>query len=199
MKIGDLVQSVQYGLSHKLSENGAGIPILRMNNIGRDGFLNLSEMKTIEIDRKEADKFMLSPGDILFNRTNSRELVGKTAIYDADFKSVFASYLIRINVNRRIATPNFVWRYLNTGYMKRLLFKMARGAIGQANINSFELKQIPTYLPPKELQQQFEDIVEMVRKIRNARRECHHNVKVFISSLTERIFKGNFDFNSIKL
>ncbi|MFX9665250.1 restriction endonuclease subunit S, partial [Acinetobacter baumannii] len=70
-------------------------PILRMNNL-EDGRINTSDLKYIDLDRDDFEKFRLRKGNVLFNRTNSYELVGKTAIFNIDGEFVFASYLIRL-------------------------------------------------------------------------------------------------------
>ena len=87
-RLGEIVKNVQYGTSSKSQENGL-IPVLRMGNITRDG--NISYEKLVfTSDKKEIENYKLYEGDILFNRTNSAELVGKTAIYLAERESIFA-------------------------------------------------------------------------------------------------------------
>ena len=68
---------------------------------------------------------------------------------------MFASYFIRLRTDARRALPEYLWAFLNSRASKVRLFAMARGAIGQANINSKELKAIPLPLPPMPLQQRF--------------------------------------------
>jgi type I restriction enzyme, S subunit len=71
----------------------------------------------------------------LFNRTNSRELVGKTGIWDGQLeRAVAASYLIRVRVNEQRVRPRFVWAWMNMPFFKRLLEGQCRHAIGMANI-----------------------------------------------------------------
>ncbi len=70
--------------------------------------------------------------------------------------AVAASYFIRLRVKSDCLAPHYLWAFMNTGHMKRVLFETARGAIGQANINSKELKAFRLPLPPTDLQRQFE-------------------------------------------
>ncbi len=91
---------VQYGSSAKTSEELGGIPVLRMINITSDGRLNLEELKCLPENHAEFPDLLLQAGDLLFNRTNSPELVGKSAVYQGrPFPCSFASYLIRVRVN----------------------------------------------------------------------------------------------------
>ena len=77
-----------------------------------------------------------SKGDILFNRTNSRELVGKTAIFDLDGDYTFAGYLVRLITNNKICNPYFLAAFMNLPPIKQKIRLMARGSVGQANINA---------------------------------------------------------------
>ncbi len=107
-KIGDIVKKTQYGISKAMNTEKKGFPILRMDNITYDGHLDIANLKYIEIDRKITEIYLLNKGDILFNRTNSKELVGKTTTFNIDGEYVFASYLIRLVPDRSIVVPEFI-------------------------------------------------------------------------------------------
>lgn len=151
--IRDIVTEVRYG-SSRPAVDGGKYPYLRMNNITYGGELDLSDTKRIDIPDNELDKCTVRRGDILFNRTNSKELVGKTCVYDRDEMMVLAGFVIRIRVKDRIL-PEFLSAFLNTDFSKQMLLGMCKTAIGQANINAQELQNIGLYLPPVELQQCF--------------------------------------------
>ena len=151
--IRDIVTEVRYG-SSRPAVDGGKYPYLRMNNITYGGELDLSDTKRIDIPDNELDKCTVRRGDILFNRTNSKELVGKTCVYDRDEMMVLAGFVIRIRVKDRIL-PEFLSAFLNTDFSKQMLLGMCKTAIGQANINAQELQNIGLYLPPVELQQRF--------------------------------------------
>ena len=76
-RIGDVVSDVHYGTSAKASDNGKYVYI-RMNNITYEGALDLSDIKRIDVADSEIENYIVRYGDVLFNRTNSRDLVGKT-------------------------------------------------------------------------------------------------------------------------
>ena len=150
--IRDLVTEVRYGSSRKAAEGDSGkYPYLRMNNITYSGELDLSDTKTIDIPDEELDKCTVRRGDLLFNRTNSKELVGKTCVYNRDELMVLAGFVVRVRLNEK-ALPEFVSAFMNTTFSKQMLLGMCKAAIGQANINAQELQNIGIYIPPIELQ-----------------------------------------------
>lgn len=155
VELGDVLDSAQYGTSQKANEAGQGVPTIRMGNVTASGELDTSNLKHIALEGKEYLNAELRAGDILFNRTNSKELVGKTGLWDGRFEAVAASYFIRLRVNREKMTPEYVWCFMNTPHMKKVLFNTARGAIGQSNINAKELRSFRLPLPTKELQDRF--------------------------------------------
>ena len=152
-KIQDVVSDVRYGSSRPAVEDGK-YPYLRMNNITYSGELDLRDTKQIDIPDSELDKCTVRRGDVLFNRTNSKELVGKTCVYNRDELMVLAGFVIRVRINERIR-PEVLSAFLNMDFSKRMLIGMCKTAIGQANINAKELQNIDLYIPPIELQDQF--------------------------------------------
>ena len=162
--IRDLVTEVRYGSSRKAAEGNSGkYPYLRMNNITYGGELDLTDTKTIDIPDEELDKCTVQRGDLLFNRTNSKELVGKTCVYNRDEMMVLAGFVVRVRLNDR-ALPEFVSTFMNTDFSKQMLLGMCKAAIGQANINAQELQNIGIYIPPIEAQQDFVFFKEQVDK-----------------------------------
>ena len=151
--IRDIVADVRYG-SSRPAVKGGKYKYLRMNNITYDGELDLSEIKYIDIPDSELSKCTVRRGDVLFNRTNSKELVGKTCVYDQDEMMVLAGFVIRIRVNDRVL-PEFLAAFLNTKRSKKMLLGMCKAAIGQANINAQEMQNINLYIPPIEYQDRF--------------------------------------------
>ncbi len=157
VSLGELLRAADYGSSTKASETGTGLPLIRMGNVTYAGDLDLSSLKYVDLEPNEAARYSLETGDILFNRTNSKELVGKTGLWDGSINAVAASYFIRLRVNLQRAIPFYLWALMNTHHMKRVLFETARGAIGQANINSKELKAFSVPVPPRDTQVRFEE------------------------------------------
>ncbi|WP_185172961.1 restriction endonuclease subunit S [Rothia nasimurium] len=143
--IGDLAESTQYGTSAKAGATGE-YPVLRMGNITDDGKLDLSDLKYMDLSPKEVEKYTVRKGDLLFNRTNSKEKVGKAAVVLTDEKLAYAGYLVRV----RFKNPDhahFVAAFLNSDYGRKLRRKLAKTAVNQANINAKELTKIPIIEP----------------------------------------------------
>ena len=134
-----------------------------MNNITFNGELDLRDIKQIDVPESELPKCTVQFGDVLFNRTNSKELVGKTCVYDRNETMVLAGFVIRVRVNSRVL-PEFLSSFLNTDFSKRMLLEMCKTAIGQANINSQEMQNIEIYIPPIDLQHKFVEFKQQVNK-----------------------------------
>ena len=152
-RIGDVVSDVHYGTSAKASDNGKYVYI-RMNNITYEGALDLSDIKRIDVADSEIENYIVRYGDVLFNRTNSRDLVGKTCVFDRKNPMIIAGYIIRLRMNG-LVLPEYLSLFMNTRYAKKLLFSMAKGAVGQANINAKELQDISIIIPPIDEQREF--------------------------------------------
>ena len=160
--IGDIVTEVKYGTSNPAVDGGK-YAYLRMNNLTYDGHLDLSDLKRIDIPENEIEKCIVRKGDVLFNRTNSIELVGKTCVFDLDEDMVIAGYIIRVRLKPNML-PLVLSSFMNTDALKKKLRDMAKGAVNQANINAQELQAINVYLPPLDLQTQFADFVQQIDK-----------------------------------
>ena len=161
--IRDVVTEVKYGTSKPAVEGGT-YKYLRMGNITYDGHLDLTDLKYIDIPDSELDKCAVKKGDVLFNRTNSKELVGKTCVYNLDETMVIAGYIIRVRVNNRVL-PEYLSAVLNSSYGKKTLAEMCKAIVGQANINAQELQNIQILIPPIELQHKFLNVLRYTEKI----------------------------------
>lgn len=184
--IGDIVTEVKYGTSKPAVEGGK-YPYLRMNNLTYDGHLDLTNLKMIDIPDSEIEKCIVHRGDVLFNRTNSIELVGKTCVFDKDEDMVIAGYIIRVRL-KSIMLPIVLSYFMNTDALKKRLRNMAKGAVNQANINAQEFKSINIYLPPIELQTQFADFVKQVDKSRVAIQNDLEQAQMLFDSLMQEYF-----------
>jgi type I restriction enzyme S subunit len=144
--MGDFLTEAQYGMSVKGGESGR-CPILRMTN-QVNGRISPTKLQYAEISDRELANFRVERGDILFNRTNSFELVGRTAIFNLPGEYVFASYLIRLRTLAEQLDPFFLNLYLNAEATQRRLKGIATRAISQSNISATRLKGFPVPVPP---------------------------------------------------
>lgn len=146
VKIGDCLLKSQYGISISMNEDGDGFPIYRMNEI-HNMLCDFSVAKYAKVSSSEKENFSLKDRDVLFNRTNSFEWVGRTGIFyktdNIDF--IFASYLVRFVPNENMILPEYLTTYLNTKYGIWDLKRRARQSINQTNINPEEVKE--TFIP----------------------------------------------------
>jgi type I restriction enzyme S subunit len=186
--IRDLVSTANYGTSAKAQEDG-DYPYLRMNNITYDGAMDFSSLKYISLEDKDKPKYLVKKGDILFNRTNSKELVGKTGLYNEDKEMVIAGYLIRLRTNAR-ANPYFIWGHMNSKHGKSVLMHMCKSIIGMANINAQELQNIKIVLPPITLQNQFADRIQLIEQQKQQAQASLEKSEALFNSLLQRAFTG---------
>ena len=184
--IGDIVTEVKYGTSRPAVDGGK-YPYLRMNNLTYDGHLDLTDLKRIDIPDNEIEKCIVRKGDVLFNRTNSVELVGKTCVFDESEDMVIAGYIIRVRL-KPVMLPIVLSRFMNTDALKKKLRDMAKGAVNQANINAQELKSINMYLPPLALQQQFAAFVEQTDKSKLAVKQVLEKAETLKKALMQEYF-----------
>lgn len=143
--LGRLVSSVEYGSSTKSDTQGQ-IPVLRMGNL-QSGKIDWADLVYTSNER-EISKYQLRSGDVLFNRTNTIDLVGKTSIYNGERPAIFAGYLIRIKADKSLLNSRFLNYILNAQFSKNYSNKVLSVAVGQANINGQKLRTYPIPLPP---------------------------------------------------
>jgi len=187
--IRDLLAEAKYGTAEKANTNGRGLPILRMGNLTYHGKLDLTDLKHVDLSVKDYPKYTTKRGDLLFNRTNSKELVGKTAVVNFDGPMAIAGYLIRARTNKR-GNPHYISAYLNSAHGKAVLRNMCKNIVGMANINAQELQDIVIAMPPVELQNAFAsklDIIAEREKIFNSGIEQADSL---FASLQHRAFRG---------
>lgn len=165
VRISDYVADSQYGVSEAMGETGTHA-VLRMNSMTASGWLDLTDLKYAPLSKKDIESTILHDGDLLFNRTNSRELVGKCAIWrpvKGEFS--FASYLVRLRLKPEML-PEFLWATLNSAYGKYRLLNSAKQAVSMANVSPTDLGRITVPLPPLPLQQKFAVLVREIEALR---------------------------------
>lgn len=142
-KIGSLLEKSQYGISISMNEDGEGIPIYRMNEIHNMLCVNKVD-KYAELTSAELEAFTLNDRDVLFNRTNSYEWVGRTGIYykNSTTAFVFASYLVRLVPNKEYIFPEYLSAFLSCRFGVKAIKGRARESINQTNVNPEEVKEI---------------------------------------------------------
>lgn len=177
VKLGECIIKTQYGLSTKGSDKG-NIPILRMTN-QKDGYIVPDSLQYVNISSSEVNKFKIDFEDIIFNRTNSFELVGRTAIFQLEDNYVFASYLIRLKTDRTKLLPRFLNTYFNTDETQLRLKSIATRGVSQSNISATRLIGFTIPLPP--ISEQYE-IVEISERF-DRKIKFHQSKKYSLTNL----------------
>lgn len=188
-KIEEAIELTQYGLSKKMNTIGKGYPILRINSI-KDGKLTDGKVKYVELSQPEFLKYKLEKGDILFNRTNSFELVGKTGIFNLEGNYVFASYLVRVKTKQDILLPEFLNYFLNSAKGQIAIKRKAMRAIGQANVNARQLSLVKIPLPPLPIQCQIVEKLQTAQDYKKKLLEQKQKLNELFESCLDKAMKG---------
>lgn len=191
IRISDTVSRVEYGTSQK-SEDSGKVPVLRMGNM-QDGKFVWDDL-VYSNDPKEIDKYLLKPGDVLFNRTNSPELVGKTALYKGKRKAIFAGYLIRLNQIDTIIDARYLTYYLNSYEAQNYGNKVKTDGVNQSNINGTKLSGYPLpYTSLREQKKIADTIDSRLSIVEQTQKTIQHELqkaKALRQSILKRAFEG---------
>ena len=194
VRLGDVLKSTTYGTNASLNEVGA-TPVLRMNNL-QDGTLDLTDIRRADLSKKESDNLNLVPGDILFNRTNSLDLVGKVAIVrDLPQPISFASYLVRLRVREIRADPYWLSAMLWASNYQARIRRFATPGVSQANINPTSLKSLTIPLPSMREQEVIAGVLDSIdTAFKQARNET--NALTFLkASAADALLTGRVRMN----
>jgi restriction endonuclease S subunit len=179
-----------------MNEDGEGYKIFRMGELQDGRLIDTGCMKFADIDRAEFEKYRLRPGDILFNRTNSFELVGKTGLFDLPGDYCFASYLVRAVLDPEVMLPAFLNYFMNSERFQISVKRKASRSINQANINATILAD-ETVIFPESFEEQSAVVALLDRLRAEARRlesVCQRKLAALDelkASLLHQAFSGN--------
>lgn len=186
--IDSVLDMSQYGTSKPSNNDKRGYPVLGMNNLTYSGHINLNSLTYVELTSEEFKKLRLESGDIIFNRTNSTELVGKTAHWKYNIDAVIASYLVKLKLKRHIL-PDYFAYLLNSKYYKALFQNRCKKAVGQSNISPTLLREFPIALPPLSHQQIFTKIAKKFERLQFQQREAERQAEHLFQTLLHRAFQ----------
>jgi len=189
-RIGDVAKT-QYGLSEPMNQEGKGYKIFRMGEVQGGRLIDTGVMKYADIDQQEFSQYKLQKNDILFNRTNSFELVGKTGLFDLDGDYCFASYLVRLKLDHQTLIPEFLNYLMNSAPFQASVKSKASQSINQANINATILSNEEISFPIS-LQEQ-RRIVTTLDEVLGAIAIAKANAEVNLRN-TLALFAGELNF-----
>lgn len=187
--IREITLSCKYGLNDSLDSEESGIPILRMNNI-QEGEIDLTSLKYVATDTVKISDYLLKEGDLLFNRTNSQELVGKVGIVRGGEKLTFASYLLRLVINRDIVLPDWLNLFMNDSYCQRRLKNIATPGVGQVNINAQSMLNLPCPIPSLDEQKKIINIILSLKEHLATQLQYIQKLKQIKSDVSLELFTG---------
>ena len=183
-----LCESFQYGTSSKSAKTG-NVPVLRMGNI-QNGEIDWSDL-VFTSDEDEIQKYRLTPNSVLFNRTNSPELVGKTAIYRGERPAIFAGYLIKVN-HRPELDPEYLNYCLNTTYAREFCQSVKTDGVSQSNINAQKLARFEVPFCPLAEQQEIVRRVDALFKVADGIEARYNKARIHTDRLTQSILAKAF-------
>lgn len=186
--LGDLVTVAQYGSSVPIVSEGQ-YPILRMTNLS-EGLTTDTDIGYVNLTDQEYGRYLLQNGDILLNRTNSHDLVGRTGIHRLVGKYVFASYLIRIQTDHRKVLPDYLCAFLSHPLGRRQVMRFATRGVSQSNINIDSLRRMLVPLPELKCQSAIVRKLDMLRETRVAFRQRARKASQFASSFLSAQLAG---------
>lgn len=157
--IKEICKSLNYGTSKKSTFSGK-CAVLRMGNL-QNGYIDWTDL-VFTNDEKDIQKYSLVKGDVLFNRTNSADLVGKTSLYRGEYPAIYAGYLIKLNYDRKKVVGEYLNYILNTQEAKEYCLAVKTDGVSQSNINAQKIGAFLFHLPPFEEQKKISEFLSDV-------------------------------------
>ncbi|HFM2860948.1 TPA: type I restriction-modification system specificity subunit [Escherichia coli] len=187
-KLGEFIKKPSYGTSSKSNKEGL-IPVLRMGNL-QGGKLDWTDL-VYTSDTIEIEKYKLEYNDVLFNRTNSPELVGKTAIYKSEQPAIYAGYLIRVQCLPDL-NPDYLNYHLNSILGRQYCYSVKSDGVSQSNINAQKLIAYPITVPPLPEQAEIVRRVEQLFAYADTIEKQVNNALARVNNLTQSILAKAF-------
>ncbi|OAJ73365.1 hypothetical protein AYJ08_00920 [Brevibacillus sp. SKDU10] len=193
-ELGDVCTSLQYGTSKKSSNEGK-VVVIRMGNL-QDGEIDWNKL-AYSNDEEDIGKYLLQPGDVLFNRTNSPELVGKTSIYRGEYPAIFAGYIIRLKYDNQI-NGEYLNYVMNSVRAKEYCNAVKSDGVNQSNINAKKIAAFTLPVPSLEEQQEIVRILNRLfdsEKYANGIIDVIDKIEQMKKAILARAFRGELGTN----
>lgn len=194
--VGELCISLKYGTAKKSDASG-NVVVLRMGNL-RQGEIDWSDL-AYSNDSDDIEKYKLFSGDVLFNRTNSAALVGKTAIYRGEHPAIYAGYLIKLDYDHDKIIGDYLNYALNTLDAKKYCNSVKTDGVNQSNINAKKIGAYSFNVPSIPEQ---EKIVSVIQKLLSKEQQAKEAAEAVLDqidlmkkSILARAFRGELGTN----
>lgn len=190
--LGELISvGPQNGLYKPASDYGTGTPILRIDAFYDGMITDLATLKRVRLSDEEQALYGLHPDEIVINRVNSREYLGKSALIPAlSEPTVFESNMMRFGVHGDSVRPTFLIHYLQTGFVRSRILQSAKDAINQSSINQQDVKALPVLVPPMAVQVLFAQRLASTARLDALNRDSLTELDSLFASLQDRAFAG---------
>lgn len=170
--ISDLIETAQTGFASGADVDD-GILQIRMNNISTDGALDWSKRRRVPIPAKGVDKVLAAPGDVLFNHTNSPELVGKSAFFSGiDEPVTFSNHFIRLRTKELILDGRYLAKWLQKYWSEGRFQALCKQWVNQATVSKDSLLGLEIPLPPLDEQKRIATILDQADELRRKRQRA---------------------------
>lgn len=169
---------------------GVELPYMRVANV-KDGYLDLSEIKTIEIKRTEVEKLLIRPGDLLMTEGGDPDKLGRAALWSGEINvCIHQNHVFKVRSNRRRVLPTYLRALAGSGYGKAYFLSVAKKTTGIASINKTQLSAFPVVVPPIEVQEEFAQHVASVESIATQQSLAAAKAEAIFRSILARAFAG---------
>ena len=193
--IDELCTSLKYGTSKKSNPEGS-VVVLRMGNL-QNGEIDWSNLMYTD-DKDDIEKYLLKKGDVLFNRTNSPELVGKTSIYRGEYPAIYAGYLIKLDYGKDII-GEYLNYIMNSTKAKHYCYTVKTDGVSQSNINAKKIGAFEIPVPTIEEQQEIVNILDKLlakyNKIKNLEQQLE-KIELLKKAILAKAFRGELGTNN---
>jgi type I restriction enzyme S subunit len=185
--VAEVISGVAKGRKLALGE-AVELPYMRVANV-KDGYLDLAEVKTIEIKRSEVEKLLIRPGDLLMTEGGDPDKLGRAALWAGEMEAcVHQNHVFKVRSDRALLSPTYLRTLAGSAYGKGYFLSVAKKTTGIASINKTQLSAFPVPLPPLRLQRAFEHRVQTVESILNQQAEALSKATATLDAILSRTF-----------
>ena len=194
--VDSICHSLKYGTAKK-SEATGPVVVIRMGNL-QQGEIDWTDL-AFTTDEDDIEKYRLEPNDVLFNRTNSAALVGKTSIYRGEYTAIYAGYLIKLDYDHNVITGDYLNYALNTQDAKEYCNTVKTDGVNQSNINAKKIGAYRFPVPSKEEQEKIveilKELLEKEKQAKEAAEQVIDQIDAMKKSILARAFRGELGTN----
>ncbi len=164
------------------------VPYLRVANV-QDGYLDLSEIKTIHVPAEDVEALRLVPGDVVMTEGGDFDKLGRGAIWPGGITDcIHQNHIFRVRLNQSVLAPTFFAAFLRSGFAKSYFLRCSKQTTNLASINMTQLRATPVPLPPLPAQEKFAALVDRVERLRTVQREALRQAEHLFASLLHQAF-----------